>query len=147
MKQFFFILFNTSMTFLCCLQLPLKQLKHNEALQIHNNNLQSWIFLGKSPLEQSDNGNVTIKMSSSKKIKSLRFSVIKGGLNIRKCEAWMIDGSKKTIELRNELTEGEESRVIEISNNPMEIEKISITYDSRNHKAVFTQLELWGKME
>jgi hypothetical protein len=37
--------------------------------------------------------------------------------------------------------------VIEISNDPMEIEKISITYDSRNHKAVFTQLELWGKME
>jgi hypothetical protein len=59
----------------------------------------------------------------------------------------MIDGSKKTIELRNELIEGEESRVIEISNNPMGVEKISITYDTRNRKAAFTQLELWGKME
>lgn len=145
MKQFFFLLLNLSMTLLYCFLTPTKQLKTYNALDIYSTPLQSWILLGKSTIEPSDNGNVTIKIITPKKIKSLRFSVTKGGMNIRKCEAWLNDGNKKTIELRNDLTEGEESRVIEISNNPMEIEKISITYDTRNHKAVFTQLELWGK--
>jgi len=146
-KQYIFLLLNLSLAILYCFQSPIKQLKHKDKIHIQSNQLQSWILLGKSTIEASDNGNVTIKMLSSKKIKSLRFSVTKGGLNIQKCEAWMIDGSKKTIELRNELIEGEESRVIEISNNPMGVEKISITYDTRNRKAAFTQLELWGKME
>lgn len=115
-----------------------------------NNNIlknDSWTLLGKSTIEPSDNGITSIKILTAKKIKSLRFMVKKGGLNIRRCEAWLNDSNKKIIELRNDIATGEESRIIEISNNPMELEKILITYDTRNHEAVPTQLELWGKNE
>jgi hypothetical protein len=106
-----------------------------------------WVFIGKSIIELADNANTVIKISNAPKIKTIRVIVTKGGLNLKKCEVWLVDGTKKTIELRNDISVGEESREIEIGNNPVFVDKIVINYDTRSHSDNRSEIELWGKSE
>jgi hypothetical protein len=97
--------------------------------------------------EPTENATAVLKIVNPQKIKKIRINVTKGGINLKKCEVWLIDGSKKTIELRNDLSEGEESREMEIGSYPIIIDKIVINYDTRNHDINRSELELWGKSE
>jgi hypothetical protein len=106
-----------------------------------------WVIIGKSIIEPADNANTVIKVTNSQKIKTIRVIVTKGGLNLKKCEIWLVDGTKKTIELRNDISVGEESREIEIGNNPVFIDRIVLNYDTRNHTNSRSEIELWGKSE
>ena len=106
-----------------------------------------WVLIGKSIIEPADNANTVIKVTNSQKIKTIRVIVTKGGLNLKKCEIWLVDGTKKTIELRNDISVGEESRAIEIGNNPVFIDKIVLNYDTRNYTNSRSEIELWGKSE
>ena len=110
-------------------------------------NYAPWVIIGKAIIEPADNANTVIKVTNSQKIKTIRVIVTKGGLNLKKCEIWLVDGTKKTIELRNDISVGEESREIEIGNNPVFIDRIVLNYDTRNHTNSRSEIELWGKSE
>ena len=106
-----------------------------------------WIVIGKSIIEPAENANAIFKVSNSQKIKTIRVIVTKGGLNLKKCEVWLLGGTKKTIELRNDISAGEESREIEIGAYPMVVDKIVLNYDTRSHSSTRSEIELWGKSD
>jgi hypothetical protein len=119
----------------------------NNSSHITQKKHEPWIVIGKSSIEPADNANAIIKLSNAQKIKTIRVIVTKGGLNLKKCEIWLVDGTKKTIELRNDISVGEESRAIEIGNNPVFVDKIVLNYDTRNYANSRSEIELWGKSE
>jgi hypothetical protein len=119
----------------------------NNSSHITQKKHEPWIVIGKSSIEPADNANAIIKLSNAQKIKTIRVIVTKGGLNLKKCEVWMFDGTKKTIELRNDISVGEESRDIQIGNSPVSADKIILSYDTRSHANSRSEIELWGKSE
>lgn len=105
----------------------------------------SWDKLGENIIEPSENGVSTVKPTFSKPIKAIKIKVKKGGFNLHKCEIFFEDGTRKAIELRNNIDEGTESRVIEWRDQYKIINKVTFWYDTRNFENSNTQVELWGQ--
>ncbi|MFZ9662047.1 MAG: hypothetical protein ACO29O_09235 [Chitinophagaceae bacterium] len=111
---------------------------------VYQNTSTNWDKLGENTIEPSENGVSIVKANSSKAIKAIKIKVKKGGFNLHRCEIWFTDGSKKAIELRNNINEGTESRIIELKDNIKGIDQVQFWYDTRNFENSHSQVELWG---
>jgi hypothetical protein len=104
----------------------------------------SWGKMGQSTVEPTDKGVSTLNASAGKPVHAIKIKVLTGGVNLHKCEVWFNDGSRKEIELRNDVPAGSESREINLNDTLRHVSKIVLWYDTRNYKQR-ADLELWGK--
>lgn len=104
-----------------------------------------WDKLGENIIEPSENGISHVKATSSKPIKAIKIKVKKGGINLHRCEILFNDDTKKAIELRNNIDEGTESRIIQWKDQSKIINQVTFWYDTRNFGNSNTQIELWGQ--
>jgi hypothetical protein len=105
----------------------------------------SWGKIGQGTAQPTNNGVSTVNASNAKPVHSIKLKVISGGVNIHRCEVWFSDGSKKEIEMRNDVPAGAESREISFSDKMRGVTKIVIWYDTRNYGNQKAEMELWGK--
>jgi hypothetical protein len=75
------------------------------------------------------------------KIKSRR-----GGINLQRCVIYFANGEKKSIELRNDIPAGGESRVINLPGNKQSIIKFIYWYGIPQSGDQKADLEIWGKI-
>jgi hypothetical protein len=66
-------------------------------------------------------------------------------VNLHRCEIWFNDGNKKSIELRNDVSAGNESREINLTDNNKQVNKVIFWYDTRSYGNQLSSVELWGK--
>ena len=104
----------------------------------------SWGKMGQGTIEPTDKGVSTLNASAGKPVHSIKFKVLTGGVNIHKCEIWFSDGTRKEIELRNDVPAGSESREIHLNDTLRHVSKIVLWYDTRNYDKR-ADVELWGK--
>lgn len=110
-------------------------------------NQTAWAKLGQSSIEPTENGIGTLNAAGGKPVHAIKIKVLSGGVNLHRCEVWFSDGSKKSIELRNDVPAGSESREINLKENEeaRQVSKIVFWYDTRNYGKQKADVELWGK--
>jgi hypothetical protein len=104
----------------------------------------AWGKLGQGSIEPTDNGVHTVTAQAGKPVHAIKIKVLKGGVNLHRCEVWFSDGSKRLVELRNDVPAGSESREINLSEGLKQVSKIVFWYDTRNY-GQRADVELWGK--
>lgn len=105
----------------------------------------SWGKVGESTVEPTAAGMTTVNTEAGLPLKAIKIKVLKGGVNLHRCEIWFNNGSKKLIELRNEVSAGHESREINLTDNNEPVSKVVFWYDTRNYGNQSAAVELWGK--
>lgn len=106
---------------------------------------QQWDKLGERNVEATDNGMSSLDASKINNVKAIKIKVIKGGINLHRCEIWFQNGTKKSVDLRNDVPAGSESREIDLSDKNNSISKVVFWYDTRNYGKQSAEVELWGK--
>jgi hypothetical protein len=104
----------------------------------------SWGKMGQGTIEPTDKGVSTVKATGGKPVHAIKIKVLTGGVNIHKCEIWFSDGTRKEVELRNDVPAGSESREINLNDTLRHVSKIVFWYDTRNYDKR-ANVELWGK--
>jgi hypothetical protein len=104
----------------------------------------SWGKMGQGTIEPTDKGVSTLNAAAGKPVHSIKIKVLTGGVNIHKCEIWFADGTRKEVELRNDVPPGSESREINLNDTLQHVSKIIFWYDTRNYDKR-ANVELWGK--
>ena len=105
----------------------------------------SWGKLGERSVEATDNGMTSVDASNSSSVKAIKLKVKKGGINLHRCEVWFKNGTKKSVDLRNDVPAGSESREIDLSDKNNSVSKVVFWYDTRNYGKQNAEVELWGK--
>ncbi len=104
----------------------------------------SWGKMGQGTVEPTGKGVSTVNATTGKPVHALKIKVLTGGINIHKCEIWFADGTRKEVELRNDVPAGSESREINLNDTLRHVSKIVFWYDTRNYDKR-ANVELWGK--
>jgi hypothetical protein len=104
----------------------------------------SWGKMGQGTIEPTDKGVSTVNAIAGKPVHAIKIKVLTGGVNIHKCEIWFNDGTRKEVELRNDVPAGSESREINLNDTLRHVSKIVFWYDTRNYDKR-ANVELWGK--
>ena len=107
---------------------------------------QSWDKLGERSVEATDNGMTSVDATNSSTVKAIKIRVKKGGINLHRCEIWFQNGTKKSVDLRNDVPAGSESREIDITDKNNSVDKVVFWYDTRNYGKQNAEVELWGKI-
>ena len=107
---------------------------------------QSWDKLGERSVEATDNGMTSVNAANSSAVKAIKIRVKKGGINLHRCEIWFQNGTKKSVDLRNDVPAGSESREIDLTDKNNSVEKVVFWYDTRNYGKQNAEVELWGKI-
>ncbi len=76
---------------------------------------------------------------------ALKIKVKRGGVNMHKLVVHYGNGQTDEIELRNNLTPGSESRVLDLVGNKRIIQKVVFWYDTKNIARRRAVVELWGR--
>lgn len=105
---------------------------------------QSWDKLGERSIEATDNGMTTLNAKTST-VNAIKIKVRKGGINLHRCEIWFQNGTKKSVDLRNDVPAGSESREIDLTDKSNSITKVIFWYDTRNYGKQSAEVELWGR--
>ena len=108
-------------------------------------NQVSWGKVGESTVEPTASGMTTVTAVAGLPLKAIKIKVLKGGVNLHRCEIWFNDGTRKSIELRNDVPAGNESREINLTDNNEQVSKVVFWYDTRNYGNQRASVELWGK--
>lgn len=108
-------------------------------------NQVSWGKVGESTVEPTASGMTTVNAVAGLPLKAIKIKVLKGGVNLHRCEIWFNDGTKKSVELRNDVPAGNESREISLTDNNEQVSKVIFWYDTRNYGNQRASVELWGK--
>lgn len=112
----------------------------------HRLTQQSWDKLGERSVEATDNGMTSVDATNSSAVKAIKIRVKKGGINLHRCEIWFQNGTKKSVDLRNDVPAGSESREIDITDKNNSVDKVVFWYDTRNYGKQNAEVELWGKI-
>lgn len=70
----------------------------------------------------------------------------KGAINLQRCMIQFANGEKKTIELRNDIPPGGESRTINLPGNKQPMTKFVFWYGASQSGAEKAEIEIWGKV-
>ncbi len=69
----------------------------------------------------------------------------KGAINLQRCMVYFANGEKLSIELRNDIPPGSESRVINLPGNRQALTRFVFWYGVSQSGAEKAEIEIWGK--
>jgi hypothetical protein len=105
----------------------------------------AWGKLGEASVEPTDNGMTSLNAAEGSQVRAIKIKVKRGGINLHRCEIWFNNGTKKSVDLRNDIPAGAESREIVLNDKANSVNKVVFWYDTRNYSKQTTEVELWGK--
>lgn len=104
-----------------------------------------WEFLGQKKVDYGldrDEIYVTAKEGAFTKVKLI---VRKSGINLHRVVIHFGNGGTQEVQVRNNLSAGSETRVIDINGGKRVIKKVVFWYDTKNYADRKAVLELWGR--
>lgn len=104
-----------------------------------------WSKLGERSVSARSENDVLPLEAGSVPAREIKLRVNRGGLNLHKCLVRFADGEKLSIDLRNDIPPGGESRVIPLGDKARVIVAFEFWYDTRNYVTEQAQLELWAR--
>lgn len=106
----------------------------------------SWEKLGETKINQTEANDEFNFPPNGPVLSAIKIKSKKGGINLLRCVIYFSNGEKKSIELRNDIQPGGESRVINLSGNHSPISKFAFWYGSPQSGDQKAELEIWGKI-
>lgn len=104
-----------------------------------------WSKLGERSVSAKAENDVLPLPASSAPARAIKLRVNRGGLNLHKCVVRFADGDKLSVDMRNDIPAGSESRVIPLGDKARVIVAFEFWYDTRNYVTDQAQLELWAR--
>lgn len=106
----------------------------------------NWEKLGERKISHSVESDEITFPESGTILSAIKIRSKKGGINLQKCLIQFANGDKKSIELRNDIPPGGESRVIHLHGNQQPIVKFTFWYGVSQSGDQKAELEIWGKI-
>jgi Protein of unknown function (DUF2541) len=106
---------------------------------------ENWEKLGETKVNQSVANDEFSFPSNSPVLTAIKIKSKKGGINLLRCVIHFANGEKKSIELRNDIQPGGESRVINLPGNQSPITRFLFWYGTPQSGDQKAELEIWGK--
>jgi hypothetical protein len=106
----------------------------------------SWEKLGETKINQTEASDEFNFPPNSPVLSAIKIKSKKGGINLLRCVVYFSNGDKKSIELRNDIQPGGESRIINLTGNQSRISKFVFWYGSPQSGDQKAELEFWGKI-
>ena len=79
-------------------------------------------------------------------LSAIKIKSKKGAINLQRCMIYFANGDKKSIELRNDIPPGGESRVIQLPGNKQPVTRFVFWYGSSQTGADKAEIEIWGRI-
>jgi len=105
----------------------------------------NWEKIGETKVNQSVENDEFNFPPKGPVLSALKIRSKKGGINLQRCIIYFSNGDKKSIELRNDIPPGGESRVINLPGNKYSITKFTFWYGTPQSGDQKAELEIWGK--
>ncbi len=103
-----------------------------------------WIHLGTRKVDYKvDRDHIPITLTEGR-FSALKFTVVDGDINLRKCVITFGDESKQTVTLRKRIKEGSSSRKINLRGAKRIIKHVEFVYDMKGIKGKKAKLKLYG---
>lgn len=106
---------------------------------------ENWEKLGETKVNQSEANDEFSFPSNGPILTAIKIKSKKGGINLQRCVIHFANGEKKSIELRNDIHPGGESRVINLPGNQSVITRFLFWYGIPQSGDQKAELEIWGK--
>lgn len=107
---------------------------------------RDWEKLAETKVNQSSLSSDEILLSEENRpFSAIKIRSKKGGINLHRCIFHYKNGEKLTVEMRNNIPAGADSRVINLPPGKPRVIKVEFWYDTRNYGDQKAELELWGK--
>jgi hypothetical protein len=106
---------------------------------------ENWEKLGETKVNQSEANYEFSFPSNGPILTAIKIKSKKGGINLQRCVIHFANGEKKSIELRNDIHPGGESRVINLPGNQSVITRFLFWYGIPQSGDQKAELEIWGK--
>ena len=106
----------------------------------------NWEKLGETKISQTEANDEFSFPPNGPILSAIKIKSKKGGINLLRCVIYFANGEKKSIELRNDIQPGGESRIINLSGNQTPITKFAFWYGSPQSGDQKAELEIWGKI-
>jgi hypothetical protein len=121
----------------------------NMGFELNNrsgNTLVDWEKLGDRKVNQTAESDEISFPANGPVLSAIKIKSRKGGINLQRCVIYFANGDKKSIELRNDIPAGGESRVINLPGNKQPISKFTYWYGIPHSGDQKAELEIWGKI-
>ena len=106
----------------------------------------NWEKLGETKVSQTEANDAFNFPSNGPILTAIKIKSKKGGINLQRCVIHFANGEKKSIELRNDIQPGGESRVINLPGNQLAITRFLFWYGIPQSGDQKAELEIWGKI-
>lgn len=106
---------------------------------------ENWEKLGETKVNQTEANDAFSFPSNGPVLSAIKIKSKKGGINLLRCVIHFANGEKKSIELRNDIHPGGESRVINLPGNQSAITRFLFWYGIPQSGDQKAELEIWGK--
>ena len=106
----------------------------------------NWEKLGERKVSHTVESDEITFPASGTILSAIKIRSKKGGINLQKCLIQFANGEKKSIELRNDIPPGGESRIIHLPGNLQPIVKFTFWYGVSQSGDQKAELEIWGKI-
>jgi hypothetical protein len=121
----------------------------NMGFELNNNSgntFVDWEKLGDRKVNQTAESDEINFPSNGPVLTAIKIKSKRGGINLQRCVIYFANGDKKSIELRNDIPPGGESRVINLQGNKQPITKFIYWYGIPQSGDQKADLEIWGKI-
>lgn len=109
-------------------------------------NKLTWDKLGTEAVDYAIDHDVVKVKNGSQPYSALKIKVLNGTVNVHKATVHFADGDKQDIDLPDELTPGNDGKLIDLVGNKRQIEKVTFWYDTKNSNNSKAVVEVWGKI-
>lgn len=110
------------------------------------NSFVDWEKLGDRKVNQTAESDEINFPANGPVLTAIKIKSKRGGINLQRCVIYFANGGKKSIELRNDIPAGGESRVINLPGNKQPITKFIYWYGIPQSGDQKADLEIWGKI-
>ena len=104
-----------------------------------------WEKLAEKKIDQELNHHEMIISSENRPFSAVKIRAVKGGVNLHRCIFRYKSGETLTVEMRNNLPAGTDSRTIQLPQKKDVVVSVECWYDTKNYGDQAASLELWGK--
>lgn len=104
-----------------------------------------WEKLGQRKVDYKVDRDEILVTAREGRFTALKLTVKKGGINMHRMVVHFADGSKKEVELKENMSAGSSTRVIDLPGNRRIIRKVVFVYDTKNFSSRKAVVELWGR--
>ncbi len=111
----------------------------------NENDPGKWEKLGEQRVDFRLDNDVILVNSDEGRLDAIKIKVTKGEINLFRCVIHYKNGETSLVQMRNNIPEGGESRIIDLPHNERIISKVVFWYDTKTTSHDRAQVELWGR--